>query len=113
MPQLAGCIWTGHRILHLPPLLLKIEIPPTYPSKATPSIALDAWWLSSEQRAELEVELLKQSEAEQGSAVCFGLVSWLEASALQLLGMESVLTVPSDERPGKVNLCPAPPCCRA
>lgn len=99
--QVGETVPTAYRVKFLPPLSVRFILPHDYPSASPPFISLEAPWLSKEQVTQLLDRLLAEAEADLSFPVCYTLVSWLESSALEYLGIGGALVIPEDSNGGE------------
>lgn len=85
----------------LPPIAVTFVLPHDYPSERPPCVSVAAAWLSTQQTQSLKVELSNLAAAELGLPVCYSLISWLESSALEHLGIGNTLVLSEDTATGE------------
>ncbi|KXS21338.1 RWD-domain-containing protein [Gonapodya prolifera JEL478] len=77
---------TSTSVRQIPPISLRFQLPPSYPSQSSPDFVLDVSWLDSEQRAHLARHLVELWE-ENGRAPClYSFAEFLRSNALDILG---------------------------
>lgn len=82
-----------HLIKYLSPVILSLELPPTYPSSTPPEFSIAAMWLSRRQATEIENELLKLWDLSMP-------VLWTWADWLQNALMQYLVKVNKEQIPG-------------
>jgi E3 ubiquitin-protein ligase RNF14 len=70
-----------HGIKYLPPIILSLDLPSTYPSTTPPNLSIAAMWLSQRQAFEIEGELSKLWEA--SLPVIWTWTDWLQTSLME------------------------------
>ncbi|XP_060747342.1 E3 ubiquitin-protein ligase RNF14 [Tachysurus vachellii] len=85
-----------YHVSFLPPLVLSFELPVDYPSSAAPVFTLSSKWLSRLQLTSLCKRLDKLWEENHGSVVLFTWIQFLKEEALDFLGLQSPLEIPSN-----------------
>lgn len=87
----------GYVVRFLPPITLKLQLHPCYPSAEPPKVlSLSAAWLTASQASVLEAQLLHLWEEQRGLPVCYTWAEWLRTSALHYLGAEEALVLSSE-----------------
>jgi len=81
----------GEPVLYLPPLRLRLRLPPGYPSTQPPLPSLHAVWLTEEQALELARTLLGRWDAGAAGPVTYEWVEYLRCGALDALGIDGRL----------------------
>lgn len=72
-----------HCLLHLPPVMLSLVFPPSYPSESAPEMKVSSIWLSRRQVVEIEAELSSLWEGQGvGLPVCWLWTDWIENSLM-------------------------------
>jgi hypothetical protein len=90
-------------VTHLPPLVLRAAFPAGYPERQPPAARLSASWLAPTQGAALQQRLSQLWEEQgPGGPILYTWIDWLESSALQELGIASLLTLP--EQPEELGI---------
>ncbi len=82
---------SGWPIQHLPPILLQVSLPSTYPSEQPPGVHLSAMWLTPSQLQQLQQHLLDMWNGASGFPICYTWVDWLQQDALEHLGISDSL----------------------
>ena len=82
-----------HSIKYLPPVILSVTLPETYPSVSPPEFSIAAMWLSRRQAADIEFELKKLWDVTMP-------VLWTWADWLQNSLMEYLLNLNKQQIPG-------------
>ncbi|XP_060792538.1 E3 ubiquitin-protein ligase RNF14 isoform X2 [Neoarius graeffei] len=91
----------------LPPLVLSFELPVDYPSSSAPAFTLSSKWLSRLQLTSLCKRLDDLWQENQGSVVLFTWIQFLKEEALEFMGLQSPLEIPSSS-----SKYPQLECCR-
>lgn len=96
----AGVTQSGWPVQHLPPILLQLCLPSTYPSEQPPNARISATWLTSHQIQQLQQHLLDMWNAASGLPICYTWVDWLQQDALAYLGISDTLDLSQFAAPG-------------
>lgn len=99
----AGVTQSGWPVQHLPPILLQLSLPSTYPSEQPPNARISATWLTSHQIQQLQQHLLDMWNAASGLPICYTWVDWLQQDALAYLGISDTLDLSQFAAPGISN----------
>lgn len=85
----------GSPISWLPPFLVQLTLPYSYPSSETapPRIALQACWLSGQQADQLQQHLQQLWEEQGPGQICFAWLDFLKNDALAALGIVEELVL--------------------
>jgi hypothetical protein len=94
-------------VKYLPPLTVRISLPPLYPLVDAPAVELECSWLDSPKLSRARAMLMEMWESTyKGGPVVFSWVEWLEHELLAALGVQFVLSLegapppPLDEHDG-------------
>lgn len=71
----------------LPPLFLRVVLPPTYPSDSCPYFALSSFWLNREQLSDACRELEKLWDLNKPMIILYTWVEWLQESLVDFLSL--------------------------
>jgi len=99
----AGETQSGWPVQHLPPILLQLSLPSTYPSEQPPNARINATWLTSHQVQQLQQHLLDMWNAAAGLPICYTWVDWLQQDSLAYLGISDTLDLSQFAAPGISN----------
>lgn len=99
----AGETQSGWPVQHLPPILLQLSLPSTYPSEQPPNARINATWLTAHQIQQLQQHLLDMWNAASGLPICYTWVDWLQQDALVYLGISDTLDLSQFAAPGISN----------
>ena len=80
---IAGKHWQcSVHVKHLPPYVLHVSLPTTYPSKDPPNVHISAVWLSAAQINLLQDHLKQLWDESENMPVLYTWVDWIENSSL-------------------------------
>ena len=89
-----GACW---RIGHLPPIIARITLPASYPSKDPPDVNLSALWLTPKQISIIQDQLLNLWNEAVGVSICYTWVDWLQHDCLAHLSISDTIALEQGE----------------
>jgi E3 ubiquitin-protein ligase RNF14 len=87
----------GSPVHYLPPLLVHLTFPSTYPSTDPPEVHVQGTWLSQQQQDALQQQMkVLWEEQGSGEAICYQWLEWLKTQTLEQLGIVAKLLLLPD-----------------
>eukprot|EP00197_Chlamydomonas_leiostraca_P011947 CAMPEP_0202878736 /NCGR_PEP_ID=MMETSP1391-20130828/32658_1 /ASSEMBLY_ACC=CAM_ASM_000867 /TAXON_ID=1034604 /ORGANISM="Chlamydomonas leiostraca, Strain SAG 11-49" /LENGTH=235 /DNA_ID=CAMNT_0049560983 /DNA_START=204 /DNA_END=907 /DNA_ORIENTATION=- len=92
----------GRPVRHLPPIRVRLQLPPGYPDTAPPMLELDAMWLTAADSDVLSQALVQLFHAAgPGAPILYDWIDWLRAHTLAQLGVAATAQLVVHARPVK------------
>lgn len=93
----------SHTLEYLPPLRVKVMLPPTYPDTLPPQVSLDSLWLPADTLRRLESECTDLWSEYGQCQILFTYFDHLQQAAERLFDLPRPLVVPSALEPALIN----------